>query len=85
MQETAELDLDRERQRRGHPVTVQELQSMIAVFEREAEANRGSNSKRTALLAEMEAAKGDLRAALAKLEVGSTSVPHKAEGTAGQK
>lgn len=68
-QETAELELERERHKMGYAQTVQELQSMIAALEREAENNRGSSSKRQALLSDTETAKADLRAAVAKLEV----------------
>ena len=53
----------------GHVKTVQELQSMISVLEKEAENNRGSASRRQALMTEAETAKADLRAANTKFEV----------------
>ena len=68
-QESAELDLERERHKMGHSHTVQELQSMIAVLEREAENNRGSALKRQALLSDVEAAKTELRSIIARFEV----------------
>lgn len=69
MQEAAELDLQREHHKLGHAKTVQELQSMISVLEKEAANNRGSASRRQALMAEAEKAKADLRAATARAEV----------------
>ena len=53
----------------GHAKTVQELQSMISVLEKEAENHRGSASRRQALLTEAETAKAELRAATTKFEV----------------
>lgn len=64
------MDLQKERHKTGQAKTVQELQSMISILEKEAENNRGSTSRRQALMAEAEKAKAELRVAVSKYEVG---------------
>jgi len=63
------VQLERERRRKGEPRTVQELQSMVEVLEKEALTNRGNASKRQALLAEVEAARQAARTAASSSEV----------------
>lgn len=66
------MELQRERHKFGHAQTVQELQSMIATLEREAENNRRSASKRQSLAAEVDATRAELRTSVTKLEVKSS-------------
>ena len=66
-----EVELERERLKMGHAQTVQELQSMISVLEKEAQNRRGTASKHQALVAEVEAARQEARSAIAKFEVGA--------------
>ena len=70
LQEAAELNLQKEKEKAGNGQTVRELQSMTEVLEKEVQTMRGNASKRQGLLADVEAARKSTRAALAKLEVG---------------
>lgn len=70
------MELEREKLRLGHGQTVQELQSMIAILEREAQNHRGTVSKRQALMNELEAARLRARSAIAKFEVGHQVTLH---------
>lgn len=68
-QESAELELQKERQKFGDAQTVGELRALVATLRKEAQASKGQAGRQKSLLEEIESVRSQAREGMAAAEV----------------